>query len=73
MNYYYKVLIALIITPFGCLAQQTSEIPIKRTLYSDLFVKSDGTKEEVISPKPLNYEIDGEWFPINTELEFSSG
>lgn len=61
------LIIAIAITTFSQ-AQERIEIKSKRSKYSKSFVLNNGTKEEIISPKPIHYKNNDEWLEINTDL-----
>lgn len=71
MNHLTLLLLAIATTSF-LNAQELNEIVSERSLYSNMYLKNDGTKEEVISLKPVNYNKNGEWFPIDPKLVISS-
>ncbi|MFT5860144.1 MAG: hypothetical protein ACI865_002252, partial [Flavobacteriaceae bacterium] len=50
-------------------AQESVELTSERTPYSKMFLTSDGSKEQIISPQLIHYELDGEWLPIDLTLE----
>lgn len=47
----------------------STELPEERDEFSNTYVNKDGTHATLLSPTPVNVEVDGEWVPIETSLE----
>lgn len=71
MNYLSTLIFFLFIFQ-GVFAQESIELISERTLYSKTFLNSDGSKEQIISPQLIHYELDGALFPIDLNLEMET-
>lgn len=61
------LIIATAISPI-CIAQDGQEVVSERSLYSKMFLNDDGSKEQIISIRPVHYQVKGEWLPIDNNL-----
>ena len=59
----------VMVLPTLTFGQSVPDLPSDNTLYSTTTINESGLTEQVISLQPSNYNFNGKWLPINTNME----
>ncbi len=67
---YYPLSVSFMLLAFSAGAQLNadSDITSERSMYSKVYLNSDGSRKAIISPSPIHYKSNGSWQDIYTTI-----